>query len=125
MRVDARDVLDPDGKTSQSFKGQIVGYFKAMGPNSWDDYSFVSEQGDTIEVLPSIKIMMESRGPLFRMRRQSRVIRVAWIPSAQDQQNIDSSAPSAQRAYFLHKYVVSFDEAKGRGAAAVIALKLD
>ncbi len=125
MKVDARDVLDPDGKTSRACRGQILGYFKPTGPNSWDDYSFTSDKTEIIDILPGLKIMMEARGPRFRMRRQGKVIRVSWIPSDQEQGDLSSAAPSALRSYFLQHYVASFDEAKGRGAAAVIALKLD
>ena len=45
-RVDARDVLDPDGKTRRPFVGQVLGFYRPTGPNAWDDYVFVADPGD-------------------------------------------------------------------------------
>ena len=47
-RIDARDVLDPDGKTIRSFHGRIVASFRRTGPNSWDDYERVPGDGGPI-----------------------------------------------------------------------------
>jgi hypothetical protein len=79
-RVDARDVLDADATTSRAFSGRVVGVFRRSGPNAWDDYVLVDEDGGTIEVFAETPIQVEKDGATFRMRRKGEVIRVAWAP---------------------------------------------
>ena len=78
-RVDARDVLDADATTSRAFSGRVVGVFRRSGPNAWDDYVLVDEDGGPIEVFGETPIQVEARAT-FRMRRQGEVVRVAWTP---------------------------------------------
>jgi hypothetical protein len=78
--VDARDVLDADALTSRAFTGQIVGVFRRTGPNAWDDYAVVEEDGGPIEVFAQTPIQVEGEGATFRMRRRGEVVRVAWTP---------------------------------------------
>ena len=78
-RVDARDVLDADATTSRAVSGRIVGVFRRSGPNSWDDYVLIDEDGGPIEVFADTPIQVED-GATFRMRRKSEVIRVTWLP---------------------------------------------
>ena len=49
-RLDARDVLDADATTARSFWGRVLGVYRRTGPNSWDDYALVEEDGGPIEV---------------------------------------------------------------------------
>ena len=79
-RVDARDVLDADVSTRRAFSGRIVGAYRRTGPNSWDDYVLVDEDGGTIEVFAGTPIQVEKDGATFRMRRKGEVILVAWTP---------------------------------------------
>lgn len=123
-RVDARDVLDPDAKTARAFRGRIVGAYRRAGPNAWDDYRFVSEDGGVIDVLPGLKIQLERHGARFRMRRQGRVIRVEWEPGTEDMKRLASDDVIARREAFLARYVEAFDEAQGQ-AVATIARKLE
>jgi hypothetical protein len=78
--VDARDVLDADATTSRPFSGRIVGVYRRRGPNAWDDYVLVDEDGGPIEVFAETPIQVEEDGATFRMRRRGEVIRVAWTP---------------------------------------------
>jgi hypothetical protein len=80
QRVDARDVLDADATTSRAFTGRIVGVYRRSGPNSWDDYILVDEDGGPLDVFPETPIQVEPHGALFRMRRRGEVVLVAWIP---------------------------------------------
>ena len=79
-RVDARDVLDADATTSRAFSGRIVGVFRRTGPNSWDDYVLVEQDGGPIEVFPETPIQLEPEGAAFRMRRKGQVVVVSWRP---------------------------------------------
>lgn len=117
--VDARDVLDPDGKTLRSFQGRVVGHYERTGANSWDPYKFVRQDGGAIEVLPGLKIQLERSGARFRMRKQGKVIRVEWVPSGE----AAGESPMARRARFLQRYVETFDEAAGM-ATGFLASKL-
>ena len=123
-RVDARDVLDPDGRTARAFRGRIVGHYRRVGPDAWDDYRFVAEDGGEIDVLPGLKIQVERHGARFRMRRQGRVIRVEWSPSAADLDRMPEDNTTARRALFMAEHVQHFDEASGQ-PMAVIASKLE
>ena len=79
-RVDARDVLDADSTTRCDVSGRVVGVYRRSGPNAWDDYVLVAEDGGTIEVLAETPIQVEASGAIFRMRRKGEVILVAWAP---------------------------------------------
>jgi len=123
LRVDARDVLDPNARTRRAFRGRIVGRFVRAGPNAWDDYVYESEDGGPIDVLPGVPIQVEKLGAEFRLRRGGRVVRVAWEapPEARGAAENDERA---LRRRFLEECVDGFAEAAGPGPAAVIARKL-
>ena len=121
-RIDARDVLDPNGKTKRTFHGRIVASFRRTGPNSWDDYERVPGDGGAIEVMPGIRIQVEPKGTEFRMRRQGAVVAVAWAPT--DAEQAEMAGGGDARALFLDRHVAGFQNKPGIGAAAVIASKL-
>jgi hypothetical protein len=98
--VDARDVLDADATTSRALSGRGVGVYRPSGPNSWDDYLLVDEDGGPIEVLAETPIQLESDGATFRMRRKGEVIVVAWTP-----ENGGREAGADLRARFLKSCV--------------------
>lgn len=122
--IDARDVLDPDGKIARFFRGRVLGAYRPTGTGPFAPYRYEGGDEGVIDVLPGLKIQMEERGPRFRMRHTGRVLRVEWEPEPGDRDALESDAPSARRAYFLARFIELFDEAAGRGAAAVIATKL-
>ncbi len=126
MRVDARDVLDPDAETRRPFRARVLGHFKPTGPNAWDDYVFAStREGEELEVLPGLPVQLERRGAQLRLRRGGRVLRLEWIPDEAELAALaEADSPSARRQRFVEGYLVSFREAAGQGAAAVIAAKL-
>jgi len=126
MRVDARDVLDPDAETRRTFRARVLGHFKPTGPNSWDDYVFVSSaEGEELEVLPGLPVQLERRGPQLRLRRQGRVLRLEWLPDDAVLAELgEDDSPAARRKRFIADPLRSFREAAGQGAAAVIASKL-
>ena len=126
MRVDARDVLDPDAETRRPFRARVLGHFKPTGPNAWDDYVFVSTAGgEELEVLPGLPVQLEHRGPQLRLRRQGRVLRLEWLPDAADLAALaEDDSPASRRRRFVAEHLSTFREAAGRGAAAVIAAKL-
>ena len=123
-RVDSRDVLDPNGRTSSPFGGQIVGYYRRMGPNAWDDYELIRAEGDPIRVLAGLKIQLEKRGPVFRMRTQGRVVRVKWQPTDAQLRDVAGSSPKELRRAFIAHHVADFNEDLGRGVTAGVASQL-
>jgi hypothetical protein len=98
--VDARDVLDADATTSRAFSGRVAGVYRRSGPNSWDDYVLVDEDGGPIEVSAETPIQVEKDGATFRMRRKGEVIVVAWTP-----EDGGSEASADLRARFLKSCV--------------------
>jgi hypothetical protein len=123
-RVDARDVLDANGKIKKAFLGEIVGHFRRTGPNSWDDYEFVREPGGNVEVLAGVRVQTEDDGVIFRMRHRGRVVRVAWIATDADCSELEGMT-TKPRQYFLDHYVQSFRHETGLGATAAIARNLN
>ena len=79
-RLDARDVLDADATTARSFWGRVLGFYRRTGPNAWDDYALVEEDGGPIEVFAETPVQLETEGAVFRMRRKGVVTVVAWVP---------------------------------------------
>jgi hypothetical protein len=98
--VDARDVLDADATTSRAFTGRVVGVFRRAGPDAWDDYVLVEEDGGPIEVFARTPIQVEREGATFRMRRRGEVVRVAWTPDDGEDERV-----AELRARFLESCV--------------------
>ena len=121
-RIDARDVLDPNGKTRRSFRGRVVARFRRTGPNPWDDYERVPGDGSPIEVLPGIRVQVEPTGTEFRMRRMGGVVAVTWAPTEAEQAELAGGAVA--RDLFLERHVEGFQNKPGLGPAAAIAGKL-
>ena len=120
--IDARNVLDPNAKTKRSFKGHVVGRFERTGPNSWDDYQVVAEDGGPVDVFPSVKIHIEPRGAKFRMRSRGEVVLVQWVPSEDERAALGEDANL--RAAFLETCVDAFGHKAGMGVTAYIAKTL-
>jgi hypothetical protein len=127
MRLDARDVLDPDAETRRPFRARVLGSFRPTGPNATDDYVFVScSDGEELEVLPGLPVQLERRGAQLRLRREGKVLRLEWLPDPEELALLleENDSPSVRRRRFRERYLASFREAAGLGAAAVIASKL-
>lgn len=125
MRVKASDVLDANATVLGAFTAKVVGHFRRMGPNRWDDYQLVRAEGDSMEVFPGVRVQVERRGTRLRLRSQGKVWLVAWTPSAEDDADLAHASATAKRQYFLDHYVSDYAAARGLGAAAVIARKLN
>lgn len=123
--VSARDVLDTNAAAARVFRGKIVGRFRRTGPNTWDDYAFVHDEGETVDVLPGIKVQLERFGTDVRVRRHGVVVRLRWVPSSDEEERVEPMSSRQRRAYFADTYLSPFEERTGWGAAAIIADKLD
>ena len=80
-RLDARDVLDASATTAHGFSGRVRGRYRRAGPNAWDDYVLVEEDGGPIEVFAGTPVQLENEGAVFRMRHKGEVLVVAWVPA--------------------------------------------
>lgn len=123
-RVDARDVMDANAWTSKAFRATILGHFRRLGPNAWDDYEFIPSDPEPIDVFPGVRIQMERGGAEFRMRRKGKVLRLRWLPQQEDLERLGTRTSNVQRTHFLANYVEGLAEAPGIGPAAYIAKKL-
>ena len=103
-RLDARDVLDADATTARGFSGRVLGVYRRAGPNSWDDYVLVEEDGGPIEVLAGTPVQLESDGAVFRMRRKGEVTLVAWVPGPGE-----ADGASDLRARFVERCISDED----------------
>jgi hypothetical protein len=99
-RLDARDVLDADATTARSFRGRVLGVYRRTGPNPWDDYTLVEEDGGPIEVFAETAVQLENEGAVFRMRRKGEVTVVAWVPGP-----AEAGDASDLRARFLESCI--------------------
>ena len=118
--IDARDVLVCNARSARQWSGRVVARFRRTGPNAWD--SFVREpieDGETIEVLPAVKLQIEPSGALARLRRRGEVVVVAWQPEAADAAAIAAGGSAA--AVFRDRCVRGYSEARGMGPAMAIA----
>lgn len=123
LRVDARDVLDPNARARRAFAARIVGRFVRAGPNAWDDYVYEAEEGGPVEVLPGVPIQVEKIGAEFRLRRRGQVVRAAWTPPPETRAAVGNDERALRRR-FLEECVEGFAEEAGRGAVAAIVRKL-
>ncbi|MEM8569855.1 MAG: hypothetical protein AAGG56_03005 [Pseudomonadota bacterium] len=119
--IEARMLFQANAKARIAFDGQILGKFVRNGPNPWDTYRFTDEPGGTIRVFPTLKIQIAPKGPIFRMRAQGGVLRVAWVPP----EDLTGGDPAALRAAFLEHCVTGYSNAHGIGATAFIVKTLE
>jgi hypothetical protein len=142
-RVKSSDVLDPTHEVAQVFRAKVLGTFRRVGPNSWDDYEFVkkssgktsgSETQDVIEVLPTVPVQFENRGAWVRLRTDGKVCRVEFLPQEDDLKRIGTQLGEpfepgvharAMRQYFEAAYLRRLGQGAAFGAAAVIVGKLN
>jgi len=92
-------VLDADAATSRPVSGRVIGFYRRTGPNTWDDYEFVPEDGGSIDVYPDTPVQIENEGAVFRMRRSGQVIVVEWVPDPGEVE------PGSEREHFLESCV--------------------
>jgi len=138
------DVLDVTHVIRNRFRAEIIGYFRRMGPNPWDDYQFVrlsapngaadqtragefhvGELPQTLELLPQVPLQLEAHGPVVRVRSCGSVVRARWIVAPVDAVALRQGAePSEIRNYFVHTYLGMISPEAALGATAVIAKKL-
>lgn len=121
-RVDSRSVFQPNARTKRGFSGHVKGSYRRIGPNAWDDYQFVSEDGGAIDVFPGVRIHVEAEGARFRMRKGGKVIVAEWTPSPAEQAAMGTN--ESPRTAFLGRCVELFKNKGGLGAAAFIAKSL-
>lgn len=121
-RVDSRSVFQPNARTKRSFSGRIIGHYRRAGPNAWDDYDLVSEDGGPANVFPAVKIQVEAEGARFRMRKGGKVVVVEWAPTPSEQAAIGEGEDP--RAAFLKRRIGTFKNKGGMGATAFIAKTL-
>ncbi len=125
LRVKSSDVLDTTHLVARPIPARVVGYFRRTGPNSWDDYVYVDEPGEALEVLPGVPVQLEARGPDVRLRRQGRVVRVHFEPDASSMAKLaDDPSPRRIRRYFVETFLTAHTEDAGLGATAVVVKKL-
>ena len=97
-RVDARDVLDANATATRGFRGRVLGRYRRTGPNAWDDYVLVEQDGGPIEVLAGTPVQLEDAGAVVRLRRKGEVVVVAWEPApAELDAHADPRASFAER----------------------------
>jgi len=120
--VCTRKVFVPNGKTKRTFAGRIVGHYRRVGPNPWDDYQLVSGDGGPIDVFPGIRVQIDRSKPRFRMRMRGTVVVIEWVPTDADQ--ADMGEARDLRAALLDGCVEHFGNKAGIGAAAFVAKTL-
>ncbi len=121
-RVDTRNVFKANAIVRRSFTGRIVGRYRRLGPNPWDDYAYQATPGDTITVLPGLKVHLERAGATMRMRHRGQVVVVAF---AADGEETGPAVPEGDRpGRSLQDYVRKFANKPGAGVGAAIATKL-
>jgi hypothetical protein len=123
-RIDSRDVMDANAQTKRAFAATVLGHFRRTGANPWDDYAWVDDPAERIEVASGIPVQIERAAAEVRLRRHGDVLRVRWEPDAQAATALRDASPDAIRAYFVEHFLHSQESPPGMGAAAVIASKL-
>jgi hypothetical protein len=122
--VDSRDVLDVNARTTKEFGATVRGHFRRTGPNSWDDYEFVSDVPETIQVAAGIEIQLERGGTDLRLRRSGKVFRVRWEPTLEEAASLSNAEPTRRRAHLVAHYLDVDPTTPGIGVGAFIASKL-
>lgn len=122
QRISSRRVFQVNAVAKRTFAGRIVGRYRRLGPNAWDDYVYEPADGGGITVLPGLKIQVENKGAVFRMRHRGQVVAVEWQPVEQRLAEVRAGADA--RDVFLKRCIRGFGSRPPIGAAATIASKL-
>jgi hypothetical protein len=143
-RVKSNDVLDPTHVARRPFRGKVIGYFRRIGPNAWDDYQFIrsaasdatqvaaasdkshgSDLPQSQEILPQVPLQLESHRAEVRVRSNGRVVRVRWLPDLKDEATLGADAePGETRRYFIETCLLPLGAEAVLGATAVMVKKL-
>ncbi len=123
-KVRSQQVLVATHTTKSSLTGTILGYFRRLGPNPWDDYRFVKDEGAMLQLLPGVPVMLEPNGAVFRVRSRGRVVRVRYQPP-QVTSDARSGSRSHARAALLEQLLTPISAPTLLGGAGAIAKKLN
>ena len=124
VRIDSRDVMDANARTIHAFTATVLGHFRRVGANPWDDYEWVDDHPEAIAVAPGIAVQLERVGVEVRLRRHGEVFRVRWEPDPEDAAALGDAGPEQIRAHFIEHFLSLQGAPPGLGAAAVIVSKL-
>lgn len=110
-RVESTDVLDVNAVTRVEIEAEVIGRFRPTGPNSWDDWELSPEaDGEVVPVAAASQIQLEPLGAdpeiRFRLRRRRMVLRLRWLPTANDREQLASGkwgVQESEQATFLEK----------------------
>jgi hypothetical protein len=123
-RIDSRDVMDANAHTTRTFRATLLGHYRRTGANPWDDYEWVDDPPESVEVAPGIAVQLEPRGAEIRLRRQGKVFRARWEPEPETATALGDASPEESRAFFCAHCLRVQGSPPGMGAVAVIASKL-
>lgn len=123
-RIDSRDVMDANARSTRAFAATVLGHFRRTGANPWDDYEWVDDAPLAIVVAPGVPVQLEQREAEVRIRRQGDVVRVRWEPEPEAAAALRDASPEEVRAYFVEHFLHVQGAPPGVGAAAFIASKL-
>lgn len=143
-RVKSSDVLDPTHVAKRPFRGKVLGYFRRLGVNAWDDYQFVratasnatrqasaSDESEdsgvpqSISILSQVPLQLESHGAEVRVRSHGRVVRLCWLPDLSDAEILGADAePKETRRHFVETCLLPLGAEAVLGATAVMVKKL-
>ncbi len=109
-RVKSSDVLDVNTVTKVELRGELIGRFKTTGPNRWDDWELISDEGEVVTLEPESPIQLEPLGAdpelRFRFRQGRQVLRLRWLPDDEDREQLasgDWGVQESEEATFLEK----------------------
>ena len=121
-RVDTRNVFKANAIVRRSFVGRIIGRYRRLGPNPWDDYAYQALPGGTITVLPGLKVQVERSGSAMRMRHRGQVVVVEFHTG--EGVGGKTGPEGDGQGGLLRDHVRTFANKPGAGVGAAIATKL-
>jgi hypothetical protein len=116
--------MDANAMTKRAFSATLLGHFRRTGPNRWDDFEWIGDPPEPLEVAAGVAVQLEPSGTDVRLRRRGQVIRVRWVPEAAERAALDAATPEEHRAHFLERYLELVAAPAGIGGAAFVAAKL-
>lgn len=101
-RVKSSDVLDVNAVTKMELRAELIGRFEPTGPNKWDDWELLADEGEQVAIEPDSHIQLEPLGAdpeiRFRFRRRRQVLQLRWLPTDEDRQQLASGQWGVQEA---------------------------
>ena len=99
----AKETFQANATTKVDLQGMIIGRYRPVGANKWDDYEYQKDEDEFVEDIDSgTRVQVEPLGAdpevLFRIKSGRDVLMLRWILTETDKEEVASGKWGVQEA---------------------------